>query len=303
MKLMAWVASALILAALPAAAAPPASGTVLTVWPGPPPGGALAQTSEIEGPSPFAKTETVVRNVSKPTLTVFAPDPAKSTGAAVVIAPGGGFQFLSIDTEGNDLARWLSARGVTAFVLRYRLAPTALAQDAFAQQSLAMFHAAGSGRMDSSMIAAAPLAVADGVEAIALIRRHAGEWGLDPHRIGIVGFSAGGAVAAGAAMRADGEGRPDFAAPIYAALLAEPVAPKDAPPLFIALAANDVLLGDVPGQKLYAAWKAAKRPVEMHIFAAGNHGFGMKTNHTTSDHWVDELGWWLEAQGVLKSPP
>lgn len=299
MRLAAWGAMALIVTALPAYAEPPASGAVLAVWPGSPPGGAPVSTPEIEGPSPFDKTAKVVRNVSRPTLAVFLPSPDQATGAAVIIAPGGGFQFLSIDSEGNDLARWLATRGVTAFVLRYRLAQTPVDQGAFVQQSMAKFRAVGGGRTEPSMAEAAPLAVADAVQAIRQVRSHAVEWRLDPRRIGIVGFSAGGTVAAGAAMHADGEGRPDFAAPIYAALLEEPVAPRDAPPLFIALAANDSLLGDGPSQKLYAAWRAAKRPVEMHIFAAGNHGFGMKSNHTTSDHWVDALGWWLEAQGAF----
>jgi acetyl esterase/lipase len=291
--------SALLLAA-PAVAAPPAKGAKLPIWDRAAPGGALATTQEIEEPFPFDPKSPIVRNVSGPTLTVFPADPARATGAAVVIAPGGGFMFLMVKSEGNDLAEWFATRGVTAFVLRYRLAATPSDKAAFAAQlqaqmaTLTRTHAGG-----PEMSTAPPLAYEDGRQAIRVVRVHAGEWGLDPKRIGIVGFSAGGEVTAEVALHHDPASRPDFAGVIYGGPPEQPAPPPDAPPLFLALAADDALLGTERSERMFDAWRAAHKPVEMHIFAKGNHGFGMNRNGTASDRWIDTFAWWLDAQGVL----
>ena len=144
------------------------------------------------------------------------------------------------------------------------------------------------------------MAIADGAAAVAYVRKHAGEFGISPTRIGLLGFSAGGTVAAGVALGYTAETRPDFVAPIYAFVgdLKDKVAASDAPPMFIAAATDD---GLVPGSvQLYNQWLAAKRPVEMHLYATGGHGFGMRKQNLPVDQWIERFGDWLRMQGLLK---
>ena len=233
---------------------------------------------------------TVTRNVTQPTLTAYLPDPSVANGMAVVICPGGGHHMLSMDTEGTDVADWLNARGIAAFVLKYRLIQTVTSDEDFM--------AAFSIGTDVPMWKHNPIAVMDGKRAIELVRSRASEWGLDTSRIGIVGFSAGGAVALGTATQYDAESRPDFAALIYTALWQELVIPADAPPAFLLIASDDPVIkdGSIP---IYTAWKNANRSVELHIYAKGSHGFGMKKQGLPTDHWIERFGEWLQSQGFL----
>jgi acetyl esterase/lipase len=242
------------------------------------------------------KTE-VVTNVTKPSLTVFKPSPELRNGTAVVICPGGGFMALSINSEGNDVAKYLTARGVTAFVLKYRLAHTG--EDA-TQEFGAML--ADRQKFQEMLNKVVPLAVADGLEAVTYVRQHASEWGVSPDRVGIIGFSAGGGVTSGVAFKYKPEGRPVFVAPIYAGgeLFSGAVVPADAPPMFIA-AATDDQLGLAPGSvALYQKWTAAHKSAELHLYAKGGHGFGMRKQDLPTDHWIDRFADWLELQGWLK---
>jgi acetyl esterase/lipase len=239
----------------------------------------------------------VVANVTKPSLTAYLPPPDRATRTAAVICPGGGFFALSIENEGNDLARWLAARGVAAFVLRYRLARTGA--NATAEFNAALIRP---GVFDSVTRPIIPLAVADGRAAVAYVRAHAAEFGVSPDRVGIIGFSAGGTLAAALAFQYDPDSRPAFVAPIYAYTtpLALDAVPRDAPPMFVA-AATDDQLGLAPASvALYSKWIAAKKPAELHMYAKGGHGFGMHKQGTASDTWIDQFGNWLALQGFLK---
>jgi acetyl esterase/lipase len=167
----------------------------------------------------------VIRNVSQPTLTAFLPDPTLANGTAVIVCPGGAFHFLAYEHEGTQVAAWLNRRGVAAFMLKYRLIPTGEDFAAEVQERLA-----DRTKMAGPMSALAPLILADGQQAVRLVRQRAAEWGIRPDRIGIMGFSAGGGVTMAVTLHHDAGSRPDFAAPIYAARFGEIVAPADAPP-------------------------------------------------------------------------
>ena len=184
----------------------------------------------------------MTRNVSTATLTPFLPDPAKATGAAVIVAPGGGFLMLSMENEGWRVARALADRGVAAFVLKYRLKPTPATMPQFEQAVAAMFASAGSAttrlRPDQQVAGLAD-PIADARAAFALIRARAGGWHIDPKRVGMMGFSAGAITTMATALAAP-ELRPAFLAPIYGSMEAVPVR-ADAPPLFAVLAADDPL--------------------------------------------------------------
>ena len=145
------------------------------------------------------------------------------------------------------------------------------------------------------------MGVADGLQAMKLVRRRAAEWGVAPDRIGIMGFSAGGSVTTGVALEYDADSRPDFAAPIYSAPIEDISVPADAPPLFIAVAHDDPFAASA-SVPLYSAWSAAGRSAELHIYSKGGHGFGMYKQGLPADHWIDHFGDWLQVQGVLEPP-
>jgi acetyl esterase/lipase len=240
----------------------------------------------------------VVANVTKPSLTVFKPAPELKNGTAVVIAPGGGFMALSINSEGNDVAKYLAAKGVTAFVLKYRVAHTG--EDA--TQEFMDLYATDRQKFRELVDKVIPLSIADGLAAVTYVRQHAVDWGVSPDRVGIIGFSAGGTVSAGVAFHYAPEDRPAFAAVIYGAAgrLKDAAVPADAPPLFVA-AATDDNLGLAPDSvALYEKWLSAHKPVELHMYAKGGHGFGMRKQNLPTDHWIDRFSDWLELQGLLK---
>ena len=272
---------------------------VIPLWHDGAPGseGWTQQEQESIAPPPIGIR--VVRNVTQPTLTAFPPDRAVATGAAAIVCPGGAFHLLAIEHEGTEVARWLNARGVAAFVLRYRLIETPVGEDAFAQQM--QQNMADRDGFNRRIRALWPLVVADGLQAVRLVRQRAAEWGLAPDRIGIMGFSAGGSVTAGAALEYDADSRPYFAAPIYSAPREGISVPADAPPLFIAVAHDDAFAASA-SVPLYSAWSAAGRSAELHIYAQGGHGFGMRKQGLPSDHWIDRFGDWLQAQGLLEPP-
>ena len=182
---------------------------VIQLYEGPAPGSESWDWNEAENDNNAWQTK-VVYNVSKPTLTVFAPEADKSNGTAVVIAPGGGFHALSINSEGYDVAKWLVQKGVTCFVLKYRLAHS-ITSDPVAE----MMAKWGKKEFVEANAAAIPMGIADGRAAIAYVRSHASEYNIEPNRVGIMGFSAGGTVAAGSLYNYTKENRPDFAAPVY----------------------------------------------------------------------------------------
>lgn len=241
---------------------------------------------------------TFTRNVTVATLTPFLPASGTATGAAVVVAPGGGFRTLSMENEGWDVARALARRGVAAFVLKYRLNQTPADMAGFEKSMAEMFSAtAQRPRVDpAAMTARLGPQIADARAAFVLIRRRAAEWKVDPDRIGMIGFSAG-AMLTMATTLAGGDAKPAFVADIYGPLGAVDV-PADAPPLFVALAADDPFFAN-DGIGLIDKWRAAKRPVEFHLYEQGGHGFGMYQKPTTSTGWFDAYVRWLAMHGVL----
>lgn len=269
---------------------------VIPLYSGPAPGSPPADYPEKEYFSKVWNTE-VVANVTRPSLLVFKPTGGAISDSAAVICPGGGFMALSIDSEGIGLAKWLAARGMTSFVLKYRLAHTG--EDA-TQEFTTLFQ--DHQKFMDTIGPVIPLSLADGLAAVAYVRKHAGDWKISPERIGIIGFSAGGSVAAGAALHYEADGRPAFVAPIYPAAqrFKNDAVPEEAPPMFIA-AATDDNLGLAPDSiSLYEKWTSAHKSVELHMYAVGGHGFGVRKHGHPSDTWVDRLGDWLEAEGFLK---
>jgi acetyl esterase/lipase len=235
-------------------------------------------------------------NVAKPTLTIFQPEAGKANGTAVVICPGGGFFMLSIDNEGYDVARHLTAKGLTCFVLKYRLLQC--------KTDNPLKEALSHGILEETVAPIVKLAQADGLQAIRHLRIHAKEYNVNPERIGIIGFSAGGTLAAAVACNYTAETRPAFVASLYAAY---DLATKtngirsDAPPMFVAAASDDQLGLASSSVALYQAWTAANRPAELHIYAKGGHAFGMKKQNLPCDTWADRFTDWLVMQGMLKS--
>jgi predicted peptidase len=271
---------------------------VIQLYDGPAPGSETWNWNEAENDNNTWQTR-VVYNVSRPTLTVFAPEADKANGTGVIICPGGAFHALSINSEGYDVANWLVKKGVTCFVLKYRLAHS-LTTDPVAEVMAKW----GKKEFDDENAAVIPLGIADGKNAIAYVRKHAAEYGIAPDRIGIMGFSAGGTVTSSAIFNYTKENRPDFAAPVYAyfpAAMYGTVA-ADAPPLFIT-AATDDQLGLAPhSTDLYTKWVSSKQTAELHLYSKGGHGFGMKPQNLPSDTWIDRFGDWLNTQGLLKKP-
>lgn len=222
-----------------------------------------------------------VHDVTRPTITPFLPPAGKANGAAVIVLPGGGWRILAIDKEGYDVAKWLNTLGVAGFVVKYRVMATGKTAAADRDE------AKRNGVLDS-------------LEAIRIVRSRAKEWGLDPKKIGVTGFSAGGYHAAYAAMQFNSENRPDFAAPIYPAVPEKLDVPTNAPPIFLVAADDDRLTAAGNSVPIYLAFKTAKIPAEMHIFAKGGHGFGMTKSGAPTDSWPERFADWMAGLGVLK---
>lgn len=241
-----------------------------------------------------------VRNITRPTLTPFLPKPGTANGAAVLVAPGGGFQFLSISNEGWPIAQWLADRGVAAFVLKYRTARTPESDAEFIGNFGRMI---GNPRVanepPAELVAAGDVARADAQAALRMIRANAAKWGVDPGRIGIMGFSAGAMTVMATALADAPDARPDFIAPIYGFMA--PVTPPPRPqPMFAALSSDDPLVGN-SGLGLVESWKKAGGSVELHLYSGGGHGFGSHTRGTTSDLWFEQFMAWMKAKRLLEA--
>ena len=277
---------------LSAASALGANGDSIALWPNGAPGSeAMAAKQEVLTPPAQPGGSTHVSSVHNPSLLVYLPPKDKATGAAMIVAPGGGHQYLSIDTEGTNVAQWLNSVGVVAFVLKYRLA-----------------REPGS----TYKVDVHPYAVAQ--RAIRTLRARAGEWNIDASRIGIMGFSAGGEVAVMAGTKFDAgnpnaadpierqSSRPDFQILIYPGIQAEKYqVTKDTPPAFMLAADNDKGPSTaIPS--LYLAFKNAGVPAEIHIYNSGGHGFGLRTPAPRANviysTWVLRLQDWMADAGM-----
>lgn len=242
------------------------------------------------------------RNVTQATISPVLPDPANATGTAVLVVPGGGFMELEMDNEGYVVARQLADRGITAFVLKYRIRasspdPAVAHSDMVSILSKSMMGPTKMGQPGSLLYDDQQTAATDASDALNYIRSHAAQLGIDPHRVGMVGFSAGAMMTIALSVAPSPAVRPDFAGIIYGPMYPQAV-PSDAPPAFFALANDDVLFGSSSG--LAASWQSAKRPFEIHQYEHGGHGFAGVVKGTTSDHWLEEFLWWLDSRGLLK---
>jgi acetyl esterase/lipase len=305
---MAAVAAA---AALLAGSVLPAQTNVVPLWPNGAPGSENWKQKESEYKDNAGLR--IVRNVVNPSITVYLPAES-STGTSVVIAPGGAFRILSWDSEGTLVAEWLQRHGVAAFVLKYRLSDSgtdeeyAQAQAARARAGRGGTGAPGEGRGGAGRGSGGPgpqagiraIAATDGLKAIEIVRQRAAEWRIDPAKVGIMGFSAGGYVALEAALDHTAANRPAFVGAIYACCVnpAEVKIPDDAPPTFFLHAYNDPV--SVSSPSLYLAWKAANKPAELHTYADGGHGFGMPKRDRPTDGWIERFGDWLRYQKLMK---
>src|SRR5579884_1995466 len=219
---------------------------------------------------------TVAFNVVTPTLTAYLPDPKNATGTGVIVAPGGAC-----------IARWLQQRGIAAFVLAYRT-----------------MEKRGQGiPADLNEDAACKWGMADGIQAVKVVRENAGKWHVSPQKIGFLGFSAGGMIVSAAVLQNDAAARPSFAGFIYGGPLASmPPIPQNLPPIFMAWAQDDPqVLSSV--NAFYSALRASGAKPEAHIYSAGGHGFSMKHQGTTSDRWIDDFYAWMQSQGFAPGKP
>ena len=237
----------------------------------------------------------VVTNVSTPTLEVFRANPMLANGSAVIVAPGGGLFAHSILKEGKEVAKWLAQKGVTAFVLKYRLYPTG--EDGVKEIMT----------LQEQVVPLAqkvlPLAVEDGKSALAHVRQHAAGYGIDPNKVGFMGFSAGGAVTMGVTFGSEETDAPNFIVPVYPwmSIFDGYEIPEEAPPMLAICATDDPLLLAKDTASLYLKWIDEGHRAEMHLYSKGGHGFGMQPQGLPSDGWIQRFYDWALAEGLVES--
>ena len=285
--------------------------TQIPIWPGAAPDSVPVkgpeQAGPVEGHLVAGKPWTYVTNISRPTITVYSPT-GKNTGAAVLVFPGGGYQVLAIDLEGTEVCDWLTSKGITCVLLKYRVPKTGPSWQPDCNCRINPHPAP---------------ALQDAQRAMGLVRLHAAEWHIDPHKVGVLGFSAGGHLAVAisndwrrrayaAVDVADTEScRPDFAVPIYPGHLWMPEGgqyafnpdihvTKDTPPTFLLQAETDSTDNVNQALVYYIALKDAGVPVEMHLYANGGHAFGLRRTKDPITEWPDLVEKWLRTIGVLR---
>jgi acetyl esterase/lipase len=249
----------------------------LPVWAGEPPGTpAKHEEEKWEERGKAGVINRAVRQVHRPTIGVYLPDKMRATGVAVLIAPGGGYEHVTIDLEGNDVARWLAEQGIAGIVLKYRLPKT------------------------PGEIYTTDTALADAREALKLVRSRAREWRIDPAKVGMMGFSAGGNLAALAGTKLPATARPAFLALMYTPIAADfGVIPADTPSAFIVQADNDPL-GTEGSVRFYQGLRANKTPAELHLFADGGHGFGLGKAGSPAANWPRLFREWLVVTHMIE---
>ena len=285
----------------------------IKIWPGKAPGSENWAQPEQAIQSPTGDKSII--NVSDPTLTIYLPDPAKSTGAAVVVCPGGGLRSLTWTNEGIKTAEWLTSKGIAAFVLKYRLvqqqppSPSLpnnpppgrpAGMQALTLHDIEANHANANPAPNNPNISPVlQMAISDGQQAIRIIRRDSANLHIDPNRIGIIGFSAGGGVAVGTAVTGTPETYPNFVVSIYGPSLVDVTVPPQAGPLFIAVGANhfNVTNGCIA---LFEAWNQAGKPVELHVFdTVKAPPFAVNTWTQSGTLWTDRFYEWIRSRGFI----
>lgn len=247
----------------------------------------------------------MARNISHATLTPFLPKAGKANGAAVIVAPGGGFRWLSMGNEGWEVAQALADRGIAAFVLKYRLQPTPESLDAFKESMNRTFAAATppSGTPNAAPTSRPRMDLTNQLEdaeaAYAMIVKRAAEWGVDTSRFGMIGFSAGAGLTMHSTLHSKSM-QLDFIGPIYGGMGPVEV-PKNAPPMFNVIASDDFLFRGQFG--VIESWFKAGRPVEFHLYQNGGHGFGLGNPDRTSNRWFEAFMHWLDVNDFLAAKP
>jgi len=259
----------------------PLQAQTVNVWPSVAPGS--ENWTQKERSVENTPIGTVIFNVVTPTLTAYLPERSKATGTGVIIAPGGAFVALAVELEGSTIARWLQERGIAAFVLKYRIVEKL-------QEGIPAMNMDTAGRYG----------IADGIQAVKVVRQHAAEWGLSPNRVGFLGFSAGAMVTSGALLQTDSAAWPNFAALIYGGPFGVmPSIPPKLPPIFLVWAHDDAVARE-PVVRFHDALISAGHKPEVHIFSTGGHGFGLRKQGTSSDHWIEDFYNWLAVQGLTR---
>ena len=294
--------------------APPPPGATgpapheIRLWPGKAPGSERWAVPEATTTSPTG--DRTITNVSDPTVTVFLPPPASATGTAVVVAPGGALRLLGWDNEGVKVAQWLTSKGIAALVLKYRTLQTIPASGRERGAPPPGLGGVGAGPRkeleirngnanpepdDPALREVLHMGIADAQQALRLARRNAADWRIDPARIGMMGFSAGGGIAVGTSLAERSDASPDFLVSLYGPSLQDVNVPAHAPPLFVAVGSAhfNVTNGCLA---LFAAWKAAGKPAEIHVYDQVSAGFGMTKRGLPVDAWNDRLLEWLTAR-------
>lgn len=261
----------------------PAPAREIPLYPGVAPG---SENWHYEERAAGSADKPQAQNVVRPVLMYYPADRAKAVGTAMIVAPGGGYRTLMMSYEGVDVAKRLNEMGIDAFVLKYRTTYVAATGAATAPDP-----------QTGQDVRA--LANSDGPQAVRVLRQHAAEFGVPVNRIGMIGFSAGGGVLL-ASVYGPADGRPDFAAGIYASGASAAPPPQGAPPLFVAVASDDKSVGYQGSMDIFGAWIKAGLPAELHVFQAGAHGFAKKGGG--ADHYLDRLEEWLRVNGLLTKP-
>jgi acetyl esterase/lipase len=277
----------------------------IPLYPGVAPGSEGAKQIEAWASAP---NDIVARNVTKPTITPILPTKGTANGAAVIVLPGGGNVVLSMGKEGYDVARILAANGIAAFLVKYRLNETPADMSKMRPMAVGAVGAPSPGSPGAAPPPPPPappasngprLGVADAKQALRWVRDHAKQYGIDPERVGLVGFSAGAGNIWGVVADNDPMTRPNFIAPIYGGFGARSPIPTSPPPLFLAGAGDDPVVHSEPGFPIVEQWAKAGGKVELHYYQNGAHGFGALTQNTTSDLFMDQFVYWLKVNGFL----
>ena len=269
---------------------------IVRIWPAAPPGTESWTGPEVEADAelPGAGKVHIVTNVTIPTVTIFRPQAGKANGTAMLVAPGGAFRALAWDMEGTEVAEWLASRGITAFVLKYRVRPPA-------DQAVGQPEAFDEWALRTK--GARDVAVADAQQALRFIRANAGKYGLMANRVGMIGFSAGAITTMGAALGDDAAARPDFAVPVYGAMIPSQAPKAGAPPLFVVATQDDPQVPPAKSLEIYERWTSAKLPAELHLYEKGGHGFGMRQRSLPADRWPAALEAWLRSRRFMTAAP
>lgn len=283
---------------------------VYKIYDGAAPGSENADYPEIIMNNPAGHP--MVYNVSEPTITVYRPDAAIDTGAAMIIAPGGGNRYLTWEEEGINVAQWLQHHGITGIILKYRTVFMGKDRDEVTKNVMdfwaSLMQRSNEANTESAQPApavnTAPVQLQptiqgdDGRQAMKYVRRHAKEWGIDPQRIGIMGFSAGGVVTMNVLMIHDEESKPNFAAPIYG-VVSNPGVPADKVPVFLCSPTFDLTVPEY-AEQFFNDLKNAQVPAELHYIYEGTHGDGLQYNGKEWNEWMDMLYRFMKATKFLE---